>query len=402
MHCWSSCSRVIRPRYPHLYPHCYPHPPSPHQCWSACCRVMQSPPILTGTSWSARSRVIRYPHRYPHRHPRRPSSPVLVVGSPAPPPETRDGGRLFRCSKAERCSDCEGRGTAARLGGCRAFGGCRNFEVRATVRALRAAAARLSSSPPRWTFRWHYFSGNISVATLCVVASWSRRVVAASSSSSRRRRRVVVLVASSSSSPRRRRVIAVVVVVESSPRRVVAASCHPSPPLSSPPALTTSAGRRAVVCSPLSHSYLHPPPLTTSAGRCAVASILTAILSPQSSPPQPSPPHPPGPAPLPKTRGHAAAKLGAAATARAWGTAASLGLQRRLVRAGHCSEGVAAGSCSKCELRAAEGSSDCEASIPPPNPHHQCWSSRCVSIFRKVGIWAAVRGTWPLCEGSGE
>ena len=84
------------------------------------------------------------------------------------------------------------------------------------------------------------------------------------------------------------------------------------------------------------------------------------------------------------------------------------------------------------------------ASIPPPNPHHQRWSSRFVSsvpasiltgipavvvavaviaasshrppvplsspiLFqeavrqvREVGIWAAVRGTWPLCEGSGE
>ena len=50
------------------------------------------------------------------------------------------------------------------------------------------------------------------------------------------------------------------------------------------PALTASAGRRAVVCSPVSHGYPHPPALTTSAGRRAVvssapASILTAILT---------------------------------------------------------------------------------------------------------------------------
>ena len=64
---------------------------------------------------------------------------------------------------------------------------------------------------------------------------------------------------------------------------------------------------------------------------------------------------------------HAERGWGAAAIVRAW-------LQRGW---------GAAGSCSECELRAAEGSSDCAgvssvpASIPPPGPHHQCWSSRC-------------------------
>ena len=172
-------------------------------------------------------------------------------------------------------------GTAARLGGCRAFGGCSDCE------GTWAAAARLSSSLPCpasvdisvASFQWQHFGGNI----LC------RRLVVPPC-----RRRVVVLVASSSSSPRRRRLRRRRrrrIVASSSPRhrrRVVVASCRRCVVSSVPasiltPALTTSAGRRAVVCSPLSHGYPPPPALTTSAGRRVVssvpASILTAILT---------------------------------------------------------------------------------------------------------------------------
>ena len=94
------------------------------------------------------------------------------------------------------------------------------------------------------------------------------------------------------------------------------------------------------MCSPLSHGYPPPPVLTTSAGRRVVSSvpasiitailtgILTAILAPD---------------PHHLTRSDCEAATAASVRActlrRGWG---------------------AAGSCSECELRAAEGSSDCE------------------------------------------
>ena len=147
VHCWSSCSRVIRPRYPHLYPPCNPHPPSPHlQCWSARCRVMQSPPILTRTSppsyqqcWSSRSRVIRYPHRHPRRYPQPPGPhhqcwsschPSPPLSSPPSPqhlhlkPVTE--GRLSEPGSLRRgrgCSDCEGPGHCSEAGGLQGIWG---------------------------------------------------------------------------------------------------------------------------------------------------------------------------------------------------------------------------------------------------------------------------------------
>ena len=131
------------------------------------------------------------------------STPILVPASQPPAPGPQAGG----------CSHCPG--TAARLGGCRAFGGCSDFEVRATVRALGAAAARSSSLPQPASvdisvasFQWQHFSGNILCRRL-VVPPCCRRVVVlvASSSSPRRRRRRL---------RRRRRVVA-----SSSPRGAV-------------------------------------------------------------------------------------------------------------------------------------------------------------------------------------
>ena len=196
------------------------------------------------------------------------------------------------------------------------------------------------------------------MATFCVVASSSRRVVAASSSSSRRRRRrVVVLVASSSSSPRRRRRRRLRrrrrrKVASSSPRhrrrhrrRVVVASCRRCV-VSFPASILTPGphhqcwSSRCRVFASIPRLSSPPPALTTSAGRRVVSSvpasiitailtgILTAILAPD---------------PHHLTRSDCEAATAASVRActlhRGWG---------------------AAGSCSECELRAAEGSSDCE------------------------------------------
>ena len=141
---------------------------------------MQSPPILTRTSppsyqqcWSSRSRVIRYPHRHPRRYPQppgipRPSPPVLVVvssvpaatltpRSPAPPPQTRDGGQTVRTwvaaarpgaaaiVKAGHCSE-----------GCKVFGGCSDCEGTWQRWAGRSGPRPPSSLPSLRTQAWTF------------------------------------------------------------------------------------------------------------------------------------------------------------------------------------------------------------------------------------------------------
>ena len=352
MHCWSSCSRVIRPRYPHLYPHCYPHPPSAGRRAVVSCSPRPSSPEPHGRR-AVVSSVILTPILTailagPH-HQCWSSGPQHLHLKPVMEGDCQN---LVRCSEAERCSDCEGPGTAARLGGCRAFGGCSDFEVRATVRALGAAAARLSSSLPRPAsvdisvalFQWQHCGGNI-VCRRLVVPPCRRRVVVlvASSSPRRRPRRVVVVAASSSSSSSSRRRLVVAAsspssssrrrLVVSSPRRVIRPRLYPHP-RPSPPVLVV-----ALSCVRLYPTAIFTPRPSPPVLVVAQWPLSSPLSSPESSPPQPSPPHPPSPAPLPETREaasatvrtwHAAAKLGAAATARAWGTAANLGLQRRL------------------------------------------------------------------------
>ena len=197
------------------------------------------------------------------------------------------------------------------------------------------------------SFQWQHFGGNIlcrrlvvppcrrRVVVLVASSSSPRRrprrfvvVVAASSSSSSQSRLVVAASSPSSSSSRRRRVV-------SSLRRVIRPRLYPHP-RPSPPVLVV-----ALSCVRLYPTAILPPPaLTTSAGRRVVSSvpasiitailtgILTAILAPD---------------PHHLTRSDCEAATAASVRActlhRGWG---------------------AAGSCSECELRAAEGSSDCE------------------------------------------
>ena len=229
--------------------------------------------------------------------------------------------------------------------------------------SIGPTTARLSSSLPRpasvdisvASFQWQHFGGNILCRRL-VVPPCRRRVVVlvASSSSPRRRpRRFVVVVtasssasssSSSSSSSQSRLVVAASSPssssscrrrVVSSLRRVIRPRLYPHP-RPSPPVLVV-----ALSCVRLYPTAILPPPaLTTSAGRRVVSSvpasiitailtgILTAILAPD---------------PHHLTRSDCEAATAASVRActlhRGWG---------------------AAGSCSECELRAAEGSSDCE------------------------------------------
>ena len=319
--------------------------------------LSSNPPALTT---SAGRRVIR-PRRYPH-------PPV-----PAPPPETRDGGQTVRtwvaAARPGAAAIVRARALQRGWGGCRAFGGCSDCE--GTWQRQRGCR-RPCLAPPRWTFRWHHFSGNISVATFCVVASSSRRVVAASSSSSRRRRRrVVVLVASSSSSPRRRRVVSslrrvirprlyphprpsppVLVVALScvrlyptailpprpSPPVLVVESCHPSPPLSSPESSPLSSPP-TLTTSPPGSQHLYLKPVREGCSNCE-ATTLGGCSDCE------------GLGHCSEAKAAAATSVRACTLQRGWG---------------------AAGSCSECELRAAEGNSDCEGT----------WGLQAVVVVRR-------------------
>ena len=186
--------------------------------------------------------------------------------------------------------------------------------MRATVRAPGTAAARLSSSlpPPRWTFRRNHFSGNILVATFCLVVPPCRRrvvvLVVASSSSPRRRPRrrcrVVVLVASSSSPCHRRR-----------RRRVVVASCRRRV-VSSVPASILTPGPHHQCWSSHCRVFASIPRLSSPPGphhQCwsSRSRVIRPRLYPHRYPhrnphryprPRPSPPHLPVPSYLKPVR----------------------------------------------------------------------------------------------------
>ena len=210
-------------------------------------------------------------------------------------------------ARLQRGSDCEGHLGVQRLSGA------------------PGAAAIVRGTRGLQRFACDVVVSSSSCRIVVAVTSSSRRVVAASSSP---RRRI----------PPRRGSGGNVRSVSLCRSRVVAARrrrspSSPSPPLSSPAALTTSAGRRAVVCSPVSHGYPHPPALTASAGRRAVVSsappsILTAILT-----------HPQHLYLKPVMEGGCSdcEDLGLGALQRGWGCSGAWGLQL-LWGPGHCSE----------------------------------------------------------------
>ena len=177
VHCWSSCSRVIRPRYPHLYPHCNPHPPSPPPVLvgALSCHAVPAHPhqnitaILPAVLVVAQScDPLSSPPSSPLSSTPRPSPPVLVVvssvpaatltsRSPAPPPQTRDGGQTVRTwvaaarpgaaaiVKAGHCSE-----------GCKVFGGCSHCEGTWQRWAGRSGPRPPSSLPSLRTQAWTF------------------------------------------------------------------------------------------------------------------------------------------------------------------------------------------------------------------------------------------------------
>ena len=236
-------------------------------------------------------------------------------------------------ARLQRGSDCEGHLGVQRLSGA------------------PGAAAIVRGTRGLQRFARDVVVSSSSCRIVVAVTSSSRRVVAASSSPRRRippRRgsggnvRSVSLCRSRVVAARRRR--------RRRSRRLRRSSSpsSPSPPLSSPAALTTSAGRRAVVCSPVSHGYPHPPALTTSAGRRAVVSsapasiltaILTGILTVILAPDHHLTTHPQHLYLKPVMEGGCSdcEDLGLGALQRGWGCSGAWGLQL-LWGPGHCSE----------------------------------------------------------------
>ena len=212
------------------------------------------------------------------------------------------------------CSDCQGH---LAPGGCSASPATSSRRRRRVASSSRSHRRPAVSSPRR---RRRVVVSRLGAARVAMFGPCRSRVVAARR---RRRRRSRRLRRSSSPS-------------------------SPSPPLSSPAALTTSAGRRAVVCSPVSHGYPHPPALTTSAGRRAVASsapasiltaILTGILTVILAPDHHLTTHPQHLYLKPVMEGGCSdcEDLGLGALQRGWGCSGAWGLQL-LWGPGHCSE----------------------------------------------------------------